>query len=104
MEMTPKTQSTSWWISSLAISVVCCAILFVVFAGYLVDLDKTMAIMNVRIDMLEQRQNRTDNDMEGLRRRTAVQQIQVVPSSQPVQLPVSVMPAQEATPVAPAKK
>ena len=101
MEMN-QSKNQSWWISSLAISVVCCAILFVLFAGYLVDLDKTIAVMNVRIDMLEQRQNRTDGDMEGLRRRTAVQQIQVVPSSQPVQLPVSVLPTQE--PPAPAKK
>ncbi len=86
-------QNTAWWISSLAISVVCCAVLFVIFASYLVDVKENMATTKMRFDTLDQRINLMSTEMENLYRRTSVQQIQVIPSSTPVQLPVSVMPA-----------
>lgn len=95
-------QNTLWWITSLAISVVCCAIFFLILVCYLVDMRKetaiSMAVENVRLEVLEQRLNRSEGDVENLRRRTTVQQIQVVPSSTPVQLPVSVLPSPETAP------
>jgi hypothetical protein len=77
-------QNTGWWITSLAISVVCCAIIFVVFAGYLVEVNKSLAVSsattNVRLEMLEQRQNQLNSDIEVLHRHS-VQQIQIMPGS-----------------------
>lgn len=95
-------QNTAWWISSLAISVVCCAILFVVFASYLVDVKEDLALTRMRFDMVDQRLSTLTSEMENLYRRTSVQQIQVIPSNSPVQLPLSVLPSPTPTP-APAK-
>jgi hypothetical protein len=93
-EMNYKGQSTSWWITSLAISVVCCAVLFVVFAGYVFDMKETMAALRMRIEMTDQRFADVNAELETLRHRMTVQQIQVVPSptGAAVQLPVSTMP------------
>jgi hypothetical protein len=74
-------QALSWWISSLAISVVCCAILFVVFASYIVDLKSTYATTSLKVDMLEDREKEITLAIENLQRRTSVQQIQIMPSS-----------------------
>jgi len=70
----------SWWIISLAISVVCCAILFVVFAGYLVDIKEGISTSKMRLDLVDQRLNEMNADLENARRRSTVQQIQVIPS------------------------
>ncbi|HUY68424.1 MAG TPA: hypothetical protein VMV79_03895 [Alphaproteobacteria bacterium] len=82
--------NVAWWISSLAISVVCCAILFVVFASYLVDINKGMAVLtattDVRLQALEDRQNQLSADLENMRRRS-VQQIQIVPANAPQAAP-----------------
>jgi hypothetical protein len=88
-----NTQNISWWITSLAISVICCAILFIIFAGYLMDIKSNLSENRLRIDIAERRASEFSTEIDSLRRRTTVQQIQVVPSGMPVQLPVSVLPA-----------
>jgi len=91
-------RNTNWWITSLAISIVCCAILFVIFAGYLVDVKENLAVSRMRSDMMEQRLNTMTTEMENLYRRSSVQQIQLIPAGASVQVPV-----QPSAPEAPAK-
>ena len=79
-ENTPKNQqNVSWWIISLAISIVCSAIMFVVFASYVVNVKEVVAINKVRLDMAEQRLGYLSNEVDILRHRTTVQQIQIMP-------------------------
>lgn len=56
------------WITSLAISVICCAILFVVFAGYIVQLHEKANMAGVRIEVLQEKYNQVVADIAALRR------------------------------------
>ncbi len=75
-------QLVSQWITSLAISVVCCSVLFIVFAGYIVQLHESVNLQSVRIEMLLDRQNHLERDMATLRR-TPVVTLNTTPQLQP---------------------
>lgn len=66
-------QLVSQWITSLAIAVVCCSVLFIVFAGYIVQLHETANLLTVRIEMMRDRQNHLESEMAQLRRTPVVQ-------------------------------
>ncbi len=73
--MSPKTEDdnnvTKQWITSLAIAVVCCAFLFLVFAIYIADLRKLneqMSLTVVRLEALQTRQMQVIADLDKLRR------------------------------------
>lgn len=59
--------STMQWIVSLAISVVCCAILFVVFAGYIIEIHNMTAITTVRMEVMQERINNISSEMDTVR-------------------------------------
>ena len=70
---TPDDQSkvTSQWITSLAVAVVCCAFLFLVFAIYIADLRKLndqMSLTVVRLEALQTRQMQLISELDMLRR------------------------------------
>jgi len=67
-----KSQLVSQWITSLAISVVCCSVLFIVFAGYIIQLHENNNLLTVRLEMLNDRQNQVETDMAALRRTPVV--------------------------------
>lgn len=71
--------NTTWWITSLAISVVCCAILFVVFAGYLFGFREKLLVVETKLSMMEQRNAQLNMEIDNLSRRAHVQQIQIIP-------------------------
>lgn len=48
-------QVIAQWITSIAISVVCCAVLFVVFAGYIVDLHSAVNLVSVRLEVAQEK-------------------------------------------------
>jgi hypothetical protein len=73
--------NTYWWITSLAISVVCCAILFVVFASYLFQMKEDLAVQKVHSDITESRLNEITLEIQILNRRSTVQQIQIIPAN-----------------------
>lgn len=80
--------SAMQWIVSLAISVVCCASLFVVFAGYIMDMHKTVALLTARWEVMEARQNNLSADMDNVRRATApLRTKNIQPALQPVYQP-----------------
>ncbi|HEU0118860.1 MAG TPA: hypothetical protein VFR09_09535, partial [Alphaproteobacteria bacterium] len=61
MEPSNNSQSTqqtiSLWITSLAVSITCCAVLFVVFAGYLTDIKKNLAEANTQLEQMSLHQD-----------------------------------------------
>lgn len=65
-EIPDTKQYLLWWITSIATSVVCCSILFVVFAGYLTRVKEDIITNRVRIEMIEQRLNRI-GEMDAMR-------------------------------------
>lgn len=69
----PPSSSTETlqWIISLAISVICCASLFVVMAFYITDQHTTLSNVSLRMDLLQQRQDRLANDLDVLRQRVS---------------------------------
>ena len=79
----PRSNSTAQWIISLAISVVCCACLFVVLAFYITDQHIMVSSVSLRMDLLQQRQDRLSNEIELLRRSAPMPQAQrtVVPQA-----------------------
>jgi hypothetical protein len=89
MDTNPTKQALNGWISSLAISVVCCAILFVVFAGYLIDIKDADTVTRVRLETIEQRLNIMTNEVDDVYHRANIQQIQLIPANSQVQVPTS---------------
>lgn len=71
--------NTAWWITSLAISVVCCAVLFVVFAGYLFGFREKLLVVETKLSMMEQRNAQLVMEIDNISRRAHVQQIQIIP-------------------------
>src|ERR1700679_2124398 len=62
-----KLQNTLWWITSIAISVVCCSVLFILFASYLVELETDLKDNNLRINAVEEREDRILAELEMIR-------------------------------------
>ena len=59
---------TAQWITSLAISVVCCAALFLIFAGYIMDVHSKIIDTSIRLEVLQERQNHLVAELDALRR------------------------------------
>jgi len=57
----------SQWIVSLAISVICCAILFVIFASYIFDLNEKVAMSNAQLSALQESTNLVLNELKQIR-------------------------------------
>jgi hypothetical protein len=68
MDQEQKTQLIISWIASLAISVVCCSILFVIFANYLSDIKKSIATENVQLAQMALYQEKLLSEIQVLRR------------------------------------
>jgi len=66
MYKTPS-QATIQWIISLAISVICCAVLFIVFAGYLLDVHNSVSLNTIRLEVLQERQNQLSSEIDYIR-------------------------------------
>ena len=69
------------WITSLAITVICCAILFVVFAEYIVGVHEKMNLLEVRIDLMRENYSNLASEIKLIRR---------IPSMPLVQAPAPV--------------
>lgn len=61
-------QLIAQWITSLAISVICCAVLFVVFAGYIVDLQGKINLATVRLEVYQEKNNQLYSEITYVRR------------------------------------
>lgn len=65
----PRLQSALWWITSIAIAVVCCSSLFVLFANYVGDIKSDLREINARLSIVEDRGNTIYASLELLRAR-----------------------------------
>ena len=62
-------QNTLWWITSIAIAVVCCSVLFILFASYLVELKADIKDDAMRINAVEEREDRILVEVEAINKR-----------------------------------
>ncbi|MFY9287406.1 MAG: hypothetical protein WAO98_02765 [Alphaproteobacteria bacterium] len=69
-----QNQTVSMWITSLAISVTCCAILFVIFAGYLTDIKRNIDAGNQQIVQMAIYQQKLLTEIQNLQRTIATNQ------------------------------
>lgn len=106
-ELSSKVQIALWWITSIAVSVLCCSILFVFFASYLVDVKQAVKDSEARIASVEAREDRILEELQLLRKRIAPLAAPVAaPVAQPADAASVPAPAVEtpAVPAAPAEK
>lgn len=75
------------WIISLGVSVVCCAVLFIVFATYIMNVHDKAAITAIRLEIMQDRQNQMVAQIDAI--------IRAMPQSVRGQ---NVMPSQPAAP------
>jgi hypothetical protein len=68
LEEEQRTSQLTHWVISLAISIICCACLFVALAFYITDQHITLSTVSLRMDLLQQRQDRMTAEMEFVRR------------------------------------
>lgn len=100
-----KSQFIGQWITSLAISVVCCAVLFVLFAGYMVRLQDRASSSEIRIELMQEKYTQLVSEMQSIRRTPPstvfnLQGVAPVAATPPVEAaPVGVVPAVNNVPV-----
>jgi len=70
---TNKLQSVLWWITSIAVSVLCCSVLFVLFASYLVEMKQSAKDNELRITAIEEREDRILAELEIIRKHSLAQ-------------------------------
>lgn len=90
-----QAQIVAQWITSLALSVICCAILFIVFAGYIVDLHESQNLLTVRLEVLMERHNQLQSELLALKRSPLVQINGVTTSQSPILVDPSATQAQQ---------
>lgn len=89
-----NSQIVAQWITSLAISVICCAVLFIVFAGYIVELHSMTNLTMVRLEVLQDKNNQLTSEVNILKRLVPPPQIQPQVAPQPqASAPAPVDPA-----------
>ena len=67
-DISSKIQNALWWITSIATAVVCCSIIFVLFASYFVDIRQDIKDGNIRIHSIEEREDRILAEIEMIRK------------------------------------
>ena len=93
-DMSAKLQNLLWWITSIAVSVLCCSVLFVLFASYLVDIKNSLRNNNDRITIVEDREEQILSEVSLIRKHVVL-----IPSQPPAPVPVPPAPPAEGQPV-----
>lgn len=88
----PHIQIVAQWITSIAISVICCAVLFIVFAGYIVDLNSAINLVSVRLEVAQEKYANLYSEVETLKKTLVLQAEGVTPG------PASPVAAQDQPP------
>jgi len=63
-----KTQNLTWWIASIATSVLCCSILFVLFGGYIVEVKNSLGEARESIRTIQENEDRILDELQMIRR------------------------------------
>ena len=93
-EREAKDQTTMTWIIVLAVAITCCAILFVVFANYLVAINKNLSMANTRLTVMESNESQLLSEIQALHR--------AMLANQPPKTPPAATPPAPGAPPAPA--
>ncbi len=91
-----RNQNVSQWIVSLAISIICCAVLFLVGASYIFTLNEKVTLATVKVELLQARQSQLIAELDALRRPIPV--TTNAPAVAPTTVPTP--PAQSGAPTA----
>jgi hypothetical protein len=83
MQEAVKFQNALWWIASIAVSVLCCSVLFILFASYLVEVKADVRDNNIRLNVIEQREDRILAEIEMIHKHD----IMVAPAAAPTSAP-----------------
>ncbi len=59
-----KTQNILWWIASIATSVLCCSVLFILFAGYINDIKTSLELTGAQISVIRAREDKILAEIE----------------------------------------
>ncbi len=78
-----KPQNVFWWIASIAVSVLCCAVLFILFASTLCDVKTSIKNNEDNIALIQQREDRILAEIEMLRKNTQAAPAQPADPSAP---------------------
>lgn len=81
------------WVVSLAVSIACCAVLFLVFASFLLDNHRQLIEMRVRSEMMESKLATLENSMMWSLRMNAQKE-----SARPAQAPADAVAAPVSAP------
>lgn len=90
-ELSAKVQVALWWITSIAVSVLCCSIIFVLFASYFVDVKAAVKESSDRINIIEDREDTILLELDMIRKHAVFQPAQ--PAAAAVQAPAADAPA-----------
>ena len=82
------------WIISLAISVICCAVLFVIFASYIFELNEKVAMSNAQLSALQESTNLVLTELKQMRAAAPA----TIPTEAVIQAPVVMPQPVEAAP------
>ncbi|MBV8549270.1 MAG: hypothetical protein JO126_07430 [Alphaproteobacteria bacterium] len=97
-----KQTAFTLWIPSLAVSIVCCSVLFVVFADYLADVKESISGAQARVELLERRTNQLRLDISLMSKRLPPPPVAATPAVPDVAATPAAAPAADATaPAAP---
>jgi len=88
------------WVASIAVAVVCCAVIFIVFSGYVVRLNELNGVLSLRITLLQTRNEQLLAEIERVRKtqETAAQQRQQQPAATPPAVSDASVPSPETAP------
>ncbi|MGB9154000.1 MAG: hypothetical protein WCD70_13050 [Alphaproteobacteria bacterium] len=101
-DLSSKIQNALWWITSIATSVVCCSVIFVLFASYFVDVRQDIKEGNIRINAIEEREDKILSEIEIIRKHTMPLPGQAVETpGVPAAAPVAPMPVAAPAPTPP---
>ncbi|MBI1272812.1 MAG: hypothetical protein GC131_01835 [Alphaproteobacteria bacterium] len=98
------------WVISLAVSIVCCAVLFLVFASFLLDNQRSLMRLQMQQEVIEAKLNTVDANINYMLRHSMkelaqaeskVQSSKITPEEQPVVAPALTPEAPPAVPMAP---
>jgi hypothetical protein len=84
----PKIQNSVWWIISVALSVLSCAIIFVLFASYLVEVKQSIKENEALINIIQNREDRILSEVELIRQHAVLQVTPPISAGLPVTLSV----------------
>lgn len=72
-DIKPKTDILAW-IASVAVSVLSCSVIFVIFASYITDIKRDVNDVKIHVSLIDKQQQQTVSEIEFLQKRMLVQE------------------------------